>query len=167
MNLLQKLILLSEKHSYYCHDSNHYVSHVDKSSWGSRLEFDNWNIFKTEWEVDSKFDFDYNLLFRWDLQSITVSSLKSDYFNDESKQYYEDELQQFLDSNQIQTSIKEIEKMNDSDILQVNLKLYFVHQRKGAFRPIEIYNIQESDCSEILEFLTNAKNHLQSLWALD
>ena len=45
-----------------------------------------------------------------------------------------------------------------------DLKLYFMHQRKGKFQPLVITNIKKEDMEEITEFLKEHYNYGLELW---
>lgn len=44
------------------------------------------------------------------------------------------------------------------------LKLYLMHQRKGAFRPIHIHNMKEEDMKEVTKLLQDNWLHLKEMW---
>lgn len=170
---MKTLLNLSKKHSYHCHEANYYVGYSRKDEWGSRLEFASWSDFLINFcsiqninQLDH-FDFDYNMLFRWDCEAKTIQDLKEDFYNKETNEFYEDDLMEHLQNNRCKFNLDEIKKMKNNEIVTLSLKLFFMHQRKGAYRPVEIYNITEDDEQEILLFLKRAKEYINHLWLLE
>lgn len=47
---------------------------------------------------------------------------------------------------------------------QFSLKLFFILQRKGIYRPVHVKSITEDDMPEIEEYLKSCWNYLQNQW---
>jgi hypothetical protein len=81
-------------------------------------------------------DLDLNLIFRWDWEKYTPASYEEDYG----------------------------EPPEEGQSLST-LKLYYMYQRKGAFKPIEIRHMKDEDEPAVREFLKRRWDHLRVLWA--
>lgn len=54
--------------------------------------------------------------------------------------------------------------INDKPTGQFEVWLFFILQRKGIYRPVQIKNIMQSDMVEINDFLKNRFEYLKSQW---
>lgn len=161
---MKKLRELSSKHSYYVPYC------LGRRGWDETLEFDSWESFLGEFRIED-LDIDLNMIYRWDIETIDVNRIYSDFEKDcsdppEPNEFYEEDLLDFLQSEKIDKSISEIKTMNKEDIIQEKIIFYYIHQRKAVLRPVIVYNLKENDETEILSFLKEHKKHLLHYWDL-
>lgn len=136
-----KIELKETEHGYPCNDANYRATEYDNFG---RCDCESWKHFKELWgyDFDGEFyiDFDYNYLFRWDIEEL----------HDWTYDSPEDE-----------------ERGSATDLGpngKFEMHLYFIHQRKGNFVPVIIKEIKEEDMEEISNFLLDAWEAIKNTW---
>jgi len=126
-------------HPYYSSESNYYCNAANHpgSDYGSWQEF---------FEAEGDNDKDLNLLFRWDWDP-------NEYLDVPFGVTREDE---------IAVRREYADRFGDRDHAWT-LKLFFISQRKGIYRPVTV-QVCKADEPAVREFLQGYADHLRAVW---
>lgn len=122
-------------HPYYSSESNYFTNDY-------HTDYDSWAAFA---EAEGGSDKDYNLLFRWDWDRSYAHTTDDDLDNEAP-----DARRAFADRY-------------DDQERAFTLKLFYVLQRKGIYRAVEVA-VCKADEPEVRKFLEGYAAHLRKVW---